>query len=251
VRAQGWFRARRRGDARAGLEFAAWLETESLRPLVRGADIKAWTWASPQRVLWIPGNERPGAGTPPRTARYLARHAASLGRRNGAGRTAEQGRLLRFDAELFGYKVAWQDIADDLHAVVLPARVRGDDGRQQPVIPLNTVYFIGTAEERDAHVLAALLNSLPLRLFARAAAERAKDARFRFFAWTVAALPLPDGWHAGAVAQELERISSAAHATKGIPPEAQQRLDALVAQAFRLSAAQLDALRAFDAWLKR
>ena len=251
IRAQGWFRARRAGDGSGAGAFAGWIETECLRPLLRGADVKAWRWASPQRVIWVPLNDRPGAATPPRTARYLARHALLLARRTGGGRTGHEGRVLRTGAGLSGHKVVWQDIADDLHAAAVPAAVRGDDGRPAPVVPLNTVYFIAAPDQRTAHLLAALLNSLPLRVFARAAAERAKDARFRFFAWTIAALPLPRGWQEDSLARELEDISLAAHQAGGLEPAAQQRLDERVAAAFALTASQCDALLAFDTWLKR
>ena len=145
----------------------------------------------------------------------------------------------------------WQDIAEDLHAAALPASVRGDDGQPQPVIPLNSVYYIAVPDARTAHVLAALLNSLPLRVFARAAAERAKDARFRFFAWTIAVLPLPLAWNTGAVADALEALSLGAQEAGGITPATQAQLDRLVAEAFGLAPERLEALWTFHTWLKR
>jgi hypothetical protein len=101
-----------------------------------------------------------------------------------------------------------------------------------------------------AQLIAAYLNSLPLRTFARAIAERAKDARFRFFAWVVAFLPLPHGWDSGAGAVELARLAAAAHREEHLGADDQQRLDGLVARQFRLSGSQLDALHDFDRWLR-
>ncbi|NJD11134.1 MAG: hypothetical protein FIB01_12125 [Gemmatimonadetes bacterium] len=251
IRAQGWFRARRAGDGSGAPAFAGWIETACLRPLVRGADVKAWRWTAPQRLIWVPANDRPSAPTPARTARYLARHAALLAGRTGSGGAGGEGRVLRVCRELLGPKVVWQDIADDLHAAAVPAAVPGDDGRPQPVVPLNTVYFVAAPDARTAHLLAALLNSLPLRVFARACAERAKDARFRFFAWTVAALPLPRAWDRDPVSRALEDISVAAHQPGGLTPAAQEQLDACVAGAFGLAPAHIHALHAFDTWLRR
>jgi hypothetical protein len=116
------------------------------------------------------------------------------------------------------------------------------------VVPINTVYFIGLPEP-DAHVLCAYLNSLPVRTFARAIAERAKDAHFRFFAWTMALLPLPAGWRT-ANAEPLREISRAAHTAGEIGPEAREKLDAIVARSYGLGATERKALAAFDAWLR-
>jgi hypothetical protein len=113
------------------------------------------------------------------------------------------------------------------------------------------VYFIAVAGEPEAHVLAALLNSLPLRTFARAIAERAKDARFRFFAWTVGMLPLPRAWRRGPLADALRAIAADAHRAGGIAPDAQTALDRRVAEAYGLDAGDLAALQEFDEWLRR
>jgi hypothetical protein len=146
--------------------------------------------------------------------------------------------------------VAWQDLADTLKAVAIPALVRGPAGRDVPVVPLNTVYFIPTTSHEEALLLAALLNSLPVRTFARAIAERAKDARFRFFAWTIALLPLPRRWNQGPAAAELLRISRAAHYLGAIAPDQALRLDRVVGSLYGLGSADLEALADFDLWLR-
>jgi len=251
IRAQGWFRARRVGDGTGAAAFAGWIETECLRPLLRGADVKAWRWSSPQQVIWVPANDRPGTATPPRTARYLARHASLLERRAGGGRGNGRGCVLHAGDELAGDKVVWQDIAEDLHAAAVPARAHTLAGRKLPVVPLNTVYYLGVADAATAGVVAALLNSLPLRVFARAVAERAKDARFRFFAWTVAALPLPRPWQTPSLARELADLAGTAQQAGGLDAAGQRQLDLRVAAAFGLSDTQYQALAAFDSWLKR
>jgi hypothetical protein len=251
IRAQGWFRARRTGDGSGAGAFAGWIETACLRPLLRGADVKAWRWTTPQRLIWVPAHERPGVPTPMRTARYLARHSSVLRDRCNGGAGRGDGRVLHAGPSLLADKVVWQDIADDLHAAAVPATVRGDDGEAVPVIPLNTVYYVAVPDPAAASALAALLNSLPLRVFARAAAERAKDARFRFFAWTLAVLPLPAGWREARLRSRLQQVSAAAHDAAGIAPGQQALLDESVAAAFGLSSAHLDALREFDAWLRR
>jgi hypothetical protein len=144
-------------------------------------------------------------------------------------------------------RVAWHDLANTLKAVVLPGQA-SCLGTPRPIVPLNTAYYIALPEA-DAHLLAAYFNSLPLRVFARAIAERAKDAHFRFFACTVALLPLPLAWrstHAGA----LSELSRTCHADGAITAAVQQQLDELIANAYGLSTAAMSALRRFDQWLR-
>jgi hypothetical protein len=156
--------------------------------------------------------------------------------------------LLRLASDTLGHKVVWQDIAQTLHAAAVPEYIKGDAGTAVPVIPLNSVYFIATADEDTSLLIAAYLNSLPLRTLARASAERAKDARMRFFAWTISILPLPSLWRTRG-AMELLEISRTAHADRGLSKARQARLDALVADAFGLNDADLTALLSFHHWL--
>jgi hypothetical protein len=223
-----------------------------LRRAVRGRDIDAWRFAIERHVLWLYDDVSTEAvTTPPRAGRYLARHAALLERRAGWSTALPRGAVFRVSPDVLKPKVAWQDLAETLNAVALPARVRCDDGVERGLIPLNTVYFIPVDHVDSAHTLAAYMNSLPVRTFARCIAERAKDARFRFFASTVAMIPLPADWQCGPHARRLCDISRTAHESGGLGPEACSELDAMVATAYGLHAEQdLATLSAFDLWLR-
>lgn len=252
IRAEGYGRARK--GARPELEarrFEAIVEAEVLRPLVRGSGIGAWRYDVGAHLLWLHDDlSATPLAAPPRTARYLARHDAALRARSGWRPGRPVGSIFRAAPDTTRPKLAWRDLAEDLEAVALPARVRGPVGRDVPIIPLNTVYFIPTGTHDEALLLAALFNSLPLRAFARAVAERAKDARFRFFAWTVALLPLPPGWNTGRAVPELLRISRTAHTLGGLAPDAAARLDRVVGSLYGLGPDDLDTLRDFDHWLR-
>jgi hypothetical protein len=132
--------------------------------------------------------------------------------------------------------------------VAVPAATRTTFGRWAPVVPLNTVYFIPAADDAEARLLAGVLNSLPVRCFARAIAERAKDARFRFFAWTIATLPLP-ALESSAGIDRIRGIADAAHEAGSIDVDANNELDAIVADMYRLDPADVAAIRSFDDWL--
>jgi hypothetical protein len=241
IRADGYYRATARGDRS---RWSAWVEASTLRPALRGGDITAWRAQPGRHVAWVPRNDEPGAATPPRLERYLRRHRATLRQQ-----PHELGTLHRLSPRMLGHKVVWSDLAADLRAAAVPPGVRCITGIETPVVPLNTVYFVATDALDESLLLAAFLNSLPVRVFARTIAERAKDAHFRFFAWTVGVLPLPRGWRTNGHAQRLLAIARAAHADGRITDDARRELDAIVARSYGLDEDDVAHLRHFDAWL--
>lgn len=252
VRALGYDRARRDGlDGSHLRRFRAVIEENAIRPLVRGADLEPWRYRSTEHICWVHDDrDATPHAPPPRLARYLAGHAAALARRTGTPSDAPPGSLLRVAPTTLAPKVAWHDLALNLGAVALPARVPGTDGRHVPLVPLNTVYFIPTTSDAQALLLAAYLNSLPVRTFARAIAERAKDARFRFLAWTIALVPLPQDWDRSPAADRLRELSRRAHEIGALSRADEDELNRIIATCYGLNTNDMHALDAFDHWLR-
>lgn len=242
IRTEGYHRAAAKQGRAA---HTAWVEGSALRPALRGTDVAAWRATPVRHLLWAPCNDHAAAEPLPRLQRFLHRHRGRLHRPG-----APLGSLQRLSPATLGHKVVWSDLASDLRAAAVPDSMRGVMGLQVPVVPLNTVYFIATSSAEESMLLAAFMNSLPLRLFARSIAERAKDAHFRFFAWTVGVLPLPRDWRTNACAPRLAAISRTAHARGACLPVERDELDRLVARAFGLSDAQFAELVRFDDWLR-
>jgi hypothetical protein len=249
IEATGHGRARRHGrDGRTAGRYRAVIETAAIRPVVRGADIDAFRHEVGGHLIWAPGVGG-GGGPSPRLQRYLERHRARLERRSGWRSGMPLGALFRVSPATLESKVAWHDLSDTLRAVALPATTRFD-GRERALVPLNTVYFIAGSDPDDALVLAGLLNSGPVRTLARAIAERAKDARFRFFAWTISSLPLPADWRGREETAAVRQLSAAAHAASGMGPSEQRALDHAVARLYGLDAPELAVVERFDRWLR-
>jgi hypothetical protein len=240
IRTEGYYR-RAPGDRR---RYSGYVEASALRPVLRGTDVQPWHTRIERHVLWTPRNDDSSASSPRRLARFLSRHTGAL--RQPADRL---GTLQRLSGGMFGHKVVWSDLASDLRAAAVPSAVRNVTGIDSPIVPMNTVYFIATPDDRDALLLAGYLNSTLLRTFARAIAERAKDAHFRFFAWTIAMLPLPLGWRDGSGADRVVAISRAAHQAAAIEPHMRCELDVIVAGMYGLTAAEVDSIQAFDVWI--
>ncbi len=180
---------------------------------VRGRDLRRWSASASQWMLWPP---RGGWKRPPR---WLERFAAAR------GLELTDLRLSYVRPEHLGIKVAWKDLSRGLCAAVLPDAVH-IAGRPLPLIPNQTLYVLEAASLDEAHALAALLNSTIVNALALCIAERAKDLHYRYFARTVARVPLPAiaprsvPWarlvrcsrraHQGAdVAEEVDRIAAA------------------------------------------
>jgi hypothetical protein len=245
VRADGFGRA---GAGARSRGFSALVEASAVRPALRGTDVSAWGFRVQRHIVWVPANDDPALPPPPRTRRYLERHRTRLCSDVAGHRRARIGALHRLGAHTLGHKVVWSDVARSLRAAAVPARMRAVTGIDCPVVPLNTVYFVATASHRESLLLAAYFNSTPVRTFARAIAERAKDAHFRFFAWTIAVVPLPATWRCGRYAEPLLELSRRAHENGAVTSDEQAALDEIVCAAYELSSHHHAAVRELDAW---
>jgi len=192
---------------------------EAICRSVRGRDVRRWSVAASQWMLWPP---RAGWKNPPR---WLQRFAESRG--------IADFKLAFVRPEHVGIKVAWKDVSRGMSAVVLPDVVE----RSIPLIPNQTLYFIDAVSFDEAYAICAVLNSTIADAFLLAIAERAKDAHFRYFGRTVARLPLPplgDG-------EALIRLARRAHQRRDVREE----LDRVVAALYGVSENELQLLRDF------
>lgn len=236
----GLARIRASGSRAADDDYTATIESHCIRPVLRGSDVRAWRAAPSCHLVWLYDQHLRLRPAPRHARRYLDRHNERLTKRPG---NPAPGALFRLSASLLDSFVAWRDIAPSLQAVALP---RGDSARP---VPLNSVYFVSVGHDDDAAwLLAAYLNSLPVRVFARTIAERAKDGFFRFFAWTVAVTPLPQLWRRD-TARELIGLSRIAHESGCATRAVSDQIDAAVGAAYGLTADDLCTLQRFDAWL--
>jgi hypothetical protein len=155
---------------------------EGTRPALRGRDVTPWRPEPRRHLLWTHGPDgRPLARLPAAMARRLAPHFARLERRADARGGAVPWAVFRPGLALVPHRVVWPDVARRLAAAVPPPEV----------VPLNTVYGIGTRTGDDALALAALLNTRWLTALARLGADPARGGYRRFNAGIVRALPAP------------------------------------------------------------
>jgi hypothetical protein len=201
---------------------------EALAMCVRGRDVRRWSALASTWMLWPP---REGWR---RTPRWLAR----IG--DARGFDPSLLRLAYIRPEHVGIKVVWKDLGRGLVAAVVDDVLRVGAG-SVPIVPNQTLYTLDASSMEEAHVLAALLNSTILNVLAVCIAERAKDFHFRYFARTVATLPLPRMPRGTPAWTTLARISRRGHQGK----EPAGELDCAVAALYGVSDAEHAILAAF------
>ena len=192
---------------------------------VRGRDLQRWVASASQWMLWPPAG---GWRKPPRWLQHLA----ELREMDPA-----DFRLSFVRPEHVGIKVAWKDLSRGVAAAVLPDVVNAA-GQSFPLIPNQTLYMIDAVSLDEAYVIAAVLNSTIAGALLASVAERAKDAHYRYFGRTVAAMPYADArpeW------DKLVRVSRRAHRGADVAED----IDALVARLYGLSDDELAILRSF------
>jgi SAM-dependent methyltransferase len=194
---------------------------------LRGRDVRRWRFGESSWMLWPPaGGWRRAA---PRWAQQLA---------DARGVKVSELRLSYVRPEHAGIKVVWKDLSRGIAAVALPETLPCGD-TSVPLVPNQTLYALDAASLEEAQVLSALLNSTIVNVLATSVAERAKDCHFRYFARTIARVPLPqlprDGtaWRRllrGARQEAQEDVDAVVASLYGVTPEEHQRLAAFLAR---------------------
>lgn len=216
-----------------GDDFDAWS-----RPVISGRDVRPWSVKTPQRLLWPYDDDLElREDLPPALLAHFSAHSTRLKGRSDFRPDSPLYQMFRVKSDLLKPKVVWRDLSPKLEAALAPAHV----------IALNTVYFIALEDMRRARVLAALLNSAPLRAMAYSLAERARGGWRRHFAWVMRLLPVPrrlvefidgdDDLQLLGFEQQLREDPTSAHASA--------RLDLLAGELYGLQPEDVVYLRAW------
>lgn len=163
-----------------------WVERSLLRPALRGELVRPWRLQRPsaEYLIWThDARDRPLPRLPRHAGNWLRGWRAVLSNRTDARKGGLWWQLFRTSAASSSrYRVVWCDIGRTPRALVLEP---GD-----ATVPINTCY-VTFADEIGAWALAALLNSELAGAWLNAVAEPARGGYHRYFAWTMAALPIP------------------------------------------------------------
>jgi hypothetical protein len=217
---------------RSGTGVTVAIEPEVLRPLIRGEHVGRWRCnPNGEQLIWTHGDDGlPLDRLPPRAERWLRGWRRRLIARSDARGSQRWWTLFRTDAAAHDVaRVVWADFGRAPRAAVL---LPGDRA-----VPLNTCYVVRCADARDAHALAAVLNSALAAAWLGTLAEPARGGYRRYLGWTMSLLPLPVDW---AQARTL-LAPMGERAAAGDPPADAELLDAVM-RAFGIRRAAVSAL---------
>jgi len=210
----------------------AWIEDRMLKPVLRGDAVTRWQAApGDQAIIWTHAEHgAPLSELPAFAARWFAAKRRDLTARTDARRASRWWSLFRTDAARADMpRVVWCDVGRAPRAAYIAA---GD-----PTVPLNTCYALRCANACDAQALVALLNSPLAAAWLDLVAEPARGGYRRYFAWTVALLPLPRPW--SRARQALAGVMSRALAGEVPQP---RELHEIACAAYGLRVADAEAL---------
>lgn len=210
----------------------AWLETELLRPALRGRDVRPFG-AAPRTVILFAYDRagRPLPALPELASRYFDGHSARL-RRRADYRRGPPWTLFRTKNALEPYRVVWRDIARIPQAVAL------EETAWAAAIPLNTCYVLSVRDRAAALAVTAVLNSTWATAVAAVMADEAQGGYRRINARLAGRLPVPE---TSTAREQLAELSLLAHQRADV---SDRDIDEAVADSLGLDAATRDTLRA-------
>ena len=213
---------------RFGATVAA-IESQLLRPVIRGRDIRNFKTVSPRVVLW--GYDAHGQALdrlPPLAAVYVASHRRALVARADY-RNGPLWTLFRLGTVGARCRVIWPDITKRPAAALLDHTVT------RSAIPLNSCY-ISVAPDRDTGLaICAVMNSTLSRALVFATADEARGGYRRVNARIASQIPVPSL----DASRQLIRMSANNHKEDTFD---QSNLDAAVAEALELPPSTRDIL---------
>ncbi|MDQ3998512.1 MAG: hypothetical protein M3303_15995, partial [Gemmatimonadota bacterium] len=166
------------------------VESQLLRPVLRGEEVRPWAAAPREYILWPHGTDgQPLSALPAHASRWLAPWRTRLGARADLRGRAPWWTVFRTEsASSTVPRVVWADLARSPRAVVLSAN--------DPTVPLNSCYVVRCSTIADAHAFAVILNGPVAAAWLDPLAEPARGGYRRYLGWTTALLPVPRDWRA-------------------------------------------------------
>jgi hypothetical protein len=237
--------------------YRARIEKSLLRRLIRGENIGAWHYKLQDYIVWTHDDNsgRVLADLPPKAKAYFEGFKDRLSHRSDYKKSMPVWEIFRVSQEKLGHKVSWPELSSTLEAVYLPAQGEVPGLGKCLTIPIQTVYILPVDNETIGYIVAAWLNSLPVRAYVASFAERARGAYFRHFSWVLGLLPVPEAIQdllkngtLSELLKEMERLSRELHANpvRTDREDMEKRIDTVVARLYQLDDTDILALKAYS-----
>jgi hypothetical protein len=169
--------------------------------------------------------------------------------------------IFRVSQEKLGHKVVWKRLSSTLKAVYLPQLWVDPLTGKSLAIPVQTAYILPVDNDAVGYIVAAWLNSLPVRAYVASYAERAQGAYFEHFSWVLGLLPVPTAIQdilqkkdvPSGPTKELQRLSQELHANplRADRQALEKQINTIVAKLYQLDNDEdVPALEAYSDFIK-
>lgn len=238
------------------------IEKSLLRPLIRGENIGAWHYKVQDYMIWThddnTGKVLPDL--PTKAKAYFSRFEEKLRHRSDYKKDMPIWQIFRVSQEKLRHRVSWPELSNKLEAVYLPAQ--GEDSLLGKclTIPIQTAYILPMDDEAIGYIVAAWLNSLPVRAYVASFAERARGAYFRHISWVLGLLPVPEAIQdllqrkhvPSGPMKEIQRLSQQLHANplRTDRETMEKQINAIVAKLYQLDDSDVFALEAYSDFIR-
>jgi len=223
------------------------IETELLRPMVRGRDIDEWHYDVNSYIIWTHDDRNGNVLTQlPQNAKTYFEDGEvkeSLVGRDDYSEDQPPWTIFRVSKDKLKDKIAWQKIARVVEAAFLPEKQSNRLGRRKLLVD-TSLYFVVPEDEQSGLTLTGLFNSTPSRAYAATFVNRTGAAYCQYFAWIVGLIPIPDQG-IRKFTKEVARISREISKKPEIKEEMSRRLDEMVGAAYGLTSTELLAMQDF------
>jgi hypothetical protein len=169
--------------------------------------------------------------------------------------------IFRVSQDKLGHKICWPELSNRLEAVYLPNDLDNPIAGKSVTIPIQTAYIMPIDDKASADIVAAWLNSLPVRAYVASYAERARGAYFRHFSWVLGLLPVPTDIQdilqkkdvTSGPTKDLQRLSQELHANplRADRQALEKQINTIVAKLYQLDNDEdVPALEAYSDFIK-
>lgn len=229
------------------------IETDMIRPLLRGRNIDAWNFETKNYIIWTHSDETGEVKDEllENAENFFNREEVKEKLLNRRARTIkrpiEKGAPFWIIGDVnqkkLKDKVAFQGIAKEIKAVYIPSKHQDEKLGKVKTITDANVYFIPVESEELGYKFSALLNSTPIRTYYSAYAMRTGAQYCAFRSWMMGLIPIPKKVREGD--EKLSNLSKKLHKNKGGNEELLEELDEKVAKLYGLTQEELSTMKDF------
>lgn len=182
------------------------IERSLVKPLVRGRDIKEWSFRAREWIIWT--HDEAGhvlTKLPTEAQNYFGTIRDELKSRSDYKESSVFWTLFRVSSATLSKKTAWREVSPRMKSVYMVRKIKDKLLGESTCIPLKSVFFVPIESDLLGYTLSAFLNSKIISCFMMTFARKARGGYFYFASPVVGSVPIPEHLVAPLLGQKVTR----------------------------------------------